>query len=264
MFKALLSGAFAAAIFAAPAMAAPASSPVFSWIITPDQDSCHTDIELMGRSNNPTIISLVSDGQHVLLRFTKDEMPNRAFLPIDIDKKPYSNLLTRMENPKVATMTLSDETLAALRKGGTLLIAWLQDEPVTASLAGSVQGLDDLKTCGAQVSAQYKAQQEAKLEQHQREQAEARAKQLADEQLAVVKAQKEAAEAEAEKANQEARRQQAEADALRQQQATADAERQRRAEEAQQEDEQQRYERRYYPQRPSYPPPGYYSPYPND
>ena len=261
MLKALLPGALAAAL-AAPAMAAPASAPVFSWIITPDEDSCHTDIELMGRSNNPILISLVSDGQKVQLRFTKDEMPNRAFLPIDIDKKPYSNLLTRMENPKVAVMTLSDDTLAALRKGGKLLIAWLEDEPVTASLAGSVQGLDDLKTCGAQVAAQYKANQQARLEAPQRADAEARAKQLAAEQLAAVRAQKEAAEAEAQKAAAEAKRQQAEADTLRQQQAAADAERQRQAEQAQEEEEQRAYQRRYYPPRPSYPPPGYY-PYPN-
>jgi hypothetical protein len=260
VFKALLWGALAAAC-AAPALAAPASAPVFSWIITPDDDSCHTDIELIGKSNQPILISLVSDGQRVALRFTKDEMPNRAFLPIDIDRKPYSNLLTRLENPKVATMTLSDETLAALRKGGTLLIAWLQDEPVTASLAGSEQGLADLKTCGAQVSAQHRAQLAAKEQARQRAEADARAQQLADEQLAAVRAQKAAAEAEAEKATQEARRQQAEADALRQQQATADAERQRQAQEAQRE---QAYRPRYYPARPSYPPAGYYQPYPDD
>ena len=260
MFKALLCGAVVAAC-AVPALAAPAAAPVFSWIITPDEDACHTDIELMGKSNTPILISLVSDGQRVVLRFTKDEMPNRAFLPIDIDRKPYSNLLTRLEDPKVATMTLSDDTLAALRKGGTLLIAWLQDEPVTASLAGSEQGLADLKTCGAQVSAQYKAQLAAKEEARQRTEADARAKQLADAQLAVVRAQKAAADAEAEKAAQEARRQQAEADALRQQQASADAERQRQAEQAQRE---QAYRQRYYPSRQSYPPTGYYQPYPDD
>lgn len=269
MFKALVCGALSAGAMAAPAMAAPAAAaPVLSWIITPDQDSCHTDIELLGRSNNPATVSLVSNGQQVLLKFTKDDMPNRAFLPIEIDRKPYSNLLTRMEDPKVATMTLSDDTLAALRKGGALLIAWLEDEPVTASLAGSQQGLTDLTTCGAQVAAQYQAQQQAKAQAEQRAEAEARARQLAQAQLAVVEAQKKAADAEARKASEEARRQKAEADALQaqqqqqqQQQADADAARQRQAQE---EEQQREYQRGYYSRRPSYPPPGYYDPYPND
>ncbi|HEX3700298.1 MAG TPA: hypothetical protein VHV27_06450 [Phenylobacterium sp.] len=258
MFKGFLSGAVAAAMLAGSAAAAPSPPPVFSWIITPDEDSCHTDIELIGRSNNPVIIALVSDGEHVLLRFSKDEMPSRAFLAIDINKRPYSNLLTRMENPKVATMTLSDETLTALRKGGTLLIAWLADEPMTASLAGSDQGINDLKTCGAQVAAQYRAQVAGKQEAQAREEAQAHAKQLADEQLAAVRAQKQAAEAEAAKAAEETRHQEAQDEALRQQQADADRQRQADA-------QRQEYMRRYYPPQPSYPPaPNYYRPYPND
>lgn len=258
MYKFLLPGAAAAALIAGAAHAAPAPSPIFTWIVTPDEDSCHTDIELVGKQGGePQIVSLASDGEHVLLRFTKDEMPKKAFLAIDVDRKPYSNLLTRMENPKVATMTLSDETLAALRRGGTLLIAWLADQPMSASLAGSEQGLNDLKVCGAQVSAQYRANLQAKQEAQARADAEARAKQLADEQLAVVRAQKEAAQAEAAKAEQETKRQQAQEDLIRQQQ--ADAERQRQAQQ-----EQQDYQRRYYPPQPAYPPsyqPGYYRPY---
>ncbi|MDB5443068.1 MAG: hypothetical protein JWP73_1444 [Phenylobacterium sp.] len=257
MIRYLLSGALAVAMLGGSAMAAPAASSVFTWIITPDEDSCHTDIELIGRSNNPAMISLVSDGEHVQLKFAKDEMPKRAFLAVDIDKKPYSNLLTRLD-PKVGTMTLSDETLTALRKGGTLLIAWLADEPVSAKLTGSEQGLNDLRICGAQVSGQYRAQVAARQDAQARVAAEARAKQLADEQLALVRAQKKAAEAQTQQVAQETRRQQAEADAQRQR---AEEEDQVRAAEAR----RQEYLQRYYPPRPTYPPPGYYRPpYPND
>ncbi|MDB5492941.1 MAG: hypothetical protein JWP86_278 [Phenylobacterium sp.] len=257
MIRYLLSGALAVAMLGGPAMAAPAGSSIFTWIITPDEDSCHTDIELIGRSNNPAMISLVSDGEHVQLKFAKDEMPKRAFLAVDIDKKPYSNLLTRLD-PKVGTMTLSDETLTALRKGGTLLIAWLAEEPVSAKLTGSEQGLNDLRICGAQVSGQYRAQVAARQDAQARVAAEARAKQLADEQLALVRAQKKAAEAQTQQVAQETRRQQAEADAQRQR---AEDEDEVRAAEAR----RQEYLQRYYPPRPTYPPPGYYRPpYPND
>ncbi len=62
-------------------------------------------------------------------------------------------------------MGLSDETLAAMRKGGVLQIAWLSEEAVRTSLAGAAQGVADLRTCGAQVSAQHRvrlaAQEEA-------------------------------------------------------------------------------------------------------
>jgi hypothetical protein len=265
VFKFLLPGAAAAALIAGAAHAAPAPSPVFTWIVTPDEDSCHTDIELIGKQGGePQIISLASDGEHVVLRFSKEDMPKKAFLAIDVDKKPYSNLLTRMENPKVATMTLSEETLAALRRGGTLLIAWLTDQPMSASLAGSEQGLNDLKVCGAQVSAQYRANLAAKQEAQARADADARAKQLADEQLAAVRAQKEAAQAEAAKAEEETKRQQAQTDLIRQQQ-QAETDRQRQAQaQAQADQERQDYQRRYYPTQPTYPPsyqPGYYRPY---
>jgi hypothetical protein len=256
VFRYVITGAFAAAALAGASQAAPAqaNNSVFTWIISPDDDSCHTDIELLGRSAEPAQISLASDGQQIVLKFTKDEMPKRAFLALDIDKKPYSNLLTRMENPKVGTMVLSDETVAALRRGGTLLIAWLGDEPVSAKLAGAQQGLNDLKICGAQVNAQYRAQAAARQEAQARAEAEARAKRLADEQVALVRAQKNAAEAQTQQVAEETRRQQAEADAKRQQ--TEDDQRARDAEAQRQE-----YLQRYYPQRPSYPPPGYYRPY---
>jgi hypothetical protein len=260
VFRYLVPGVLAAVAIAGASQAAPApaTNSVFTWIVTPDEDSCHTEIELLGKANEPAQISLASDGEHIILKFTKDEMPKRAFLAIDIDKKPYSNLLTRMENPKVGTMVLSDETVAALRKGGSLLIAWLSDEPVSAKLTGSEQGLNDLKICGAQVAAQYRANLAAKQEAQAREAANARAKQLADEQLALVRAQKEAAEAQAAKIAEETRQQQAVADAERQRQAT---EAQRQADQERAEQERQQYLQRYYPPRPTYPPPGYYRPY---
>lgn len=239
--------------------AAQAQGPnsVFTWIVTPDEDSCHTDIELLGKSTEPASISLASDGQQVTLRFAKDDMPKRAFLAVDIDKKPYSNLLTRMENPKVGVMVLSDETVAAMKKGGTLLIAWLADEPVSARLAGSDQGIADLKVCGAQVNAQHRANVAARQEAEARVAAEARAKQLADEQVALVRAQKKAAEAQAAKLAEETRQAQAQV------QAQAEAQRQQALEDERREAEQQRQEylQRYYGQRQAYPPQGYYRPY---
>jgi hypothetical protein len=246
----------AAAVSAGASIAAPSPGPnsVFTWIVTPDEDSCHTDIELLGKANEASSVSLASDGQQITLRFAKEDMPKRAFLAIDIDKKPYSNLLTRLENPKVGVMVLSDETVAALKKGGSLLIAWLADEPVSAKLAGSEQGLNDLKVCGAQVNAQHRANLAARQEAEARAAAEARAKQLADEQVALVRAQKEAAEAQAAKLAEETRQAQAQAETQRQQA----LEEQRRQDADQQ---RQEYIQRYYGQRSAYPPPGYYRPY---
>jgi len=267
VFRYLVPGLLAAATIAGASQAAPAAAPnsVFTWIVTPDEDTCHTEIELLGKANEPAQIDLMSDGEHIILRFTKDEMPKRAFLAIDIDRKPYSNLLTRLENPKVGTMVLSDETVAALKKGGTLLIAWLSSEPVSAKLTGSEQGLNDLKTCGAQVAAQYRANLAARQDAEARAAAESRAKQLADEQVALVRAQKEAAEAQAAKLAEETRQQQAAADAERQRQAMEEqrAERQR-AEDEQRLQYQQQQQQRYYPPRPAYAPPGYYRPYSRD
>jgi hypothetical protein len=264
VFRYLVPGVLAAATIAGASQAAPAAPPnsVFTWIVTPDEDSCHTEIELLGKANEPAQIALVSDGEHIILKFTKDEMPKRAFLAIDIDKKPYSNLLTRQENPKVGTMVLSDETVAALRKGGTLLIAWLSDEPVSAKLTGSEQGLNDLRVCGAQVSAQYRAHLAAKQEAETRAAADARARQLAEEQIALVRAQKEAAEAQTARLAEETRQQQAAADAERQRQAMAEQRAEReRADQERTDEERQQYLQRYYPPRPTYPPPGYYRPY---
>jgi hypothetical protein len=263
VIKYLLTGVLAAAVSAGAGYAAPSPAPnsVFTWIVTPDEDSCHTEIELLGKSTGPSNVSLASDGQQVMLKFAKAEMPKRAFLAIDIDKKPYSNLLTRLENPKVGVMVLSDETVAALKKGGSLLIAWLADEPVSARLTGSEQGINDLRICGAQVNAQHRANLAARQEAEARATAEARAKQLADEQVALVRAQKEAAEAQAAKLAEETREAQAQAQAQAQaaetqrQQALADERRQ------QAEQQRQQYLQQYYGQRSTYPPPGYYRPY---
>jgi colicin import membrane protein len=253
VLAALVSGAAAAAPLEAPA-----------WAIAPEDASCRTDIELTGRSGATVDVALVSDGQRVSLRFAKADAPAEAFLPIRIDQKPFANLVLRGGDAKVASMELSEETLAALRKGSTLQIAWLADEAVRASLTGSDQGLTDLKTCGAQVAARH----QAKLTQTQADQAradaDARAKAVADEQLAAARAQTAAAKAEqrrlaaeADKASAEADRQRALAEADRRR--TADAQRQAAADD----DDGYGYP---YQRAPRYPqqaaqPWGYYSPY---
>jgi hypothetical protein len=141
-----------------------------------------------------------------------EEVPERAFLPIRVDQKAYANLVLRSETPKVATMALSDETQAAMRRGGTLQIAWLSEEAVRASLAGAAQGLADLRTCGAQVSAQHRARLAAQEEVRARTAQEARAKAVADEQLKTARAQTAAAEAERLHQRAEADQAQAQAD----------------------------------------------------
>jgi len=254
---------------AATGAAPPAQPQAFTWVVTPDEDSCHTEIELAGRSGEPALVALVSDGQAVSLTFRKSEMPKKAFLALDIDRKPYSNLLTRLEDPTAGSMTLSEETLAALRKGGTLLVAWLKDEPVSAKLTGSEQGLNDLQVCGAQVAAQHRANLAARQDAESRAAAEARAKALADEQVALVRAQKAAAEAQAKQAEDVVRRQQAELDAQRQaldtERRALEDDRQRRDEAARQAQlDRDDYPPRYYPQRGARIAPGGYRSYPDD
>jgi hypothetical protein len=167
-----------------------------AWAITPEDAACHTDIELTSRSGAIAPIALISDGDHIALRFAKEGVPSQAFLPIRVDGKPYANLVQRVGEEGVAVMNLSDETLTALRHGKTLQVAWLSDEAVSASLSGAGQGIADLKTCGAQVAGQHRTR-EAELDaQRARQLAEARAKAVADEQLATAKAQTAAAEAE--------------------------------------------------------------------
>jgi hypothetical protein len=247
-----------------PAAAAALEAP--AWAITPDDGVCRTDLELVSRSGAVAPMALISDGEHVILRFAKEGAPQEAFLPIRIDQRPYSNLVQRTGEEGVQLMALSEETLAALKRGKTLQIAWLSDEAVSGSLAGAAQGITDLKTCGAQVAARKRAR-EAELDlQRARASADARAKAVADEQLAAAKAQTAAAEAERARVAAETRKANAEAEALaaqaEQARAYADQDRQRQIEA---ERERAAYARDYYyrdrapaPADPSW---GYYRPY---
>jgi hypothetical protein len=185
-----------------------------AWAITPEDAACHTDIELVSRSGAIAPVALISDGDHVALRFAKEGVPSQAFLPIRVDGKPYANLVQRVGEEGVAVMNLSDETLTALRHGKALQVAWLSDEAVSASLSGAGQGIADLKTCGAQVAGQHRAR-EAELDaQRARQLAEARAKAVADEQLATAKAQTAAAEAERQRLAAETQKASAQAEEL--------------------------------------------------
>jgi hypothetical protein len=184
-------------------------------VIVPGDAACRTELELIGRSGAVSPVALVSDGAQVSLRFAMEEVAERAFLPIRVDQKAYANLVLRSDTPKVALMGLSDETLAAMRKGGTLQIAWLSEEAVRTSLAGAAQGLADLRTCGGQVSAQHRARLAAQEEVRARAAQEARMKAVADEQLAAARAQKAVAEADRQRLRAEADQAQAEADRQR-------------------------------------------------
>jgi hypothetical protein len=213
------------------------------WVITPGDAVCRTELELTGRSGAVSPVALVSDGAQVLLRFAMEVPPERAFLPIRIDQKAYANLVLRSDNPKVAEMGLSDETLAAMRKGTALQIAWLSEESVRTSLAGASQGLADLRTCGAQVAAQHRARIAAQDEARAHAAQEARAKAVADEQLAAARAQTASAEAERQRLRAEADRAMAEAERAR-----AEVQRLR----AFADDDQQRAEYQRRPSQPAY------------
>jgi hypothetical protein len=221
----IIGGAMAVALVAGPAVAA-ARMAAPPWIVTPTDTGCRVDLELTGGSGAVTPVSLTSDGQLVSLRFAKDHLPSRAFLPIRIDGARFSNLMLRDADGS-GELVLSEETEAAMRRGATLDIAWLSDEPLSGSLAGSGQGLADLRVCGAQTAARHREAAAADQAAHDRAEAEARAKALNEAQLAAVQAQAAAAEAQ--------RRQVEEA-----------AERQRRAEAAQQERAYQEARQRAY------------------
>jgi hypothetical protein len=220
----MLGGAALSAIIVGWAAAAPGPLPAQAWVVSPGDETCRTEIDLMGRSGENARIGLVSDGSQVELRFEKDELPQRAFLPIRVDRKPFANLMIRREDPRQGAMTLSPETLDAIRHGKALQIAWLAGEPVSATLEGSEQGIADLETCGAQVAAQHRAEAAAAQAEKARAEAEARAQAVADEQLAAAKAQQEAAEATKARETAEAERIRAAAEAEREQ---ADAARRR-------------------------------------
>ena len=249
-----------------PAAAAALEAP--AWAITPEDGLCRTDLDLTSRSGAVAPVALISDGERVILRFAKEGAPPEAFLPIRIDMKPYANLVQRTGEEGVQLMALSDETLAAIKRGKTLQIAWLSEEAVGGSLAGAAQGIADLKTCGAQVAARKRAH-DAELEvQRARVAADARAKAVADQQLATARAQTAAAEAERQRVAAEARKANAEADAYAAQaeQARAYADERARQVQAQaQADQDRAYARdayyRDYRRPRSDPNWGYYRPY---
>ena len=213
---AILAGActWAGVVSAAPNPSVPRLETP-GWVILPGDASCRTELELTGRSGAVSPVAMVSDGGQVSLRFAMEEVAERAFLPIRIDQKAYANLVQRGDVAKIAVMNLSDETLGAMRKGATLQIAWLSEEAVRVSLAGATQGIADLRTCGAQVSAEHRARRAALDEARARAAQEARAKALADEQLAAARAQTAAAEAERQRLRAEADQAQAAADRQR-------------------------------------------------
>jgi hypothetical protein len=234
-----------------------------AWAIAPENGACHTDLELTSRSGAVAPVALVSDGEHVILRFAKEGAPAEAFLPIRIDQKPYANLVQRVGDEGVALMRLSDETLGALKRGRTLQIAWLSDEAVSGSLAGAAQGIADLRTCGAQVAAELRSHLAQLEAQRSHAAAEARAKALADEQLRAVRAQTAAAQAERDRLAAETRKANVEAEALaaraEQNQAYADQERARQLQVQRERAYAQQY---YYRDRPPPDPyTSYYRPY---
>jgi hypothetical protein len=253
---------------AGPSIAA--SLEAAAWAITPEDAACHTDLELTARSGAVAPIALISDGERVALRFAREGVPARAFLPIRIDGKPFANLVQRTGEEGVAVMNLSDETLAAMRHGKTLQVAWLSDEAVSGSLSGAGQGIADLRTCGAQVAGQHRMR-EADLEARRtRAEADARARAVADEQLATARAQTAAAEAGRERAAAEAQRASAQAEELAaqaaQQRAMAEQEQQRTLAEQDRQRAIAAQQRYYYGPSQAQPQPepapwGYYRPY---
>ncbi len=192
----LRAGVISTIVAAAVAGPAAAGLEASAWAITPEDAACHTDIELVARSGAVAPIALISDGEHVTLRFAKESVPTQAFLPIRVDGKAYANLVQRVGEEGLADMNLSDETLVALRHGKTLQVAWLAEEAVSASLTGAGQGIADLRTCGAQVAGQHRARLASLEAQRAHADADARAKAVSDEQLATARAQTAAAEAE--------------------------------------------------------------------
>ena len=259
MIRTIIGGAVTAALLSASSQAAAqgARQPALPWVVTPTDGGCRVELELTTSSGAVTPVTLVSDGQVTSLKFFKEDLPTRAFLPIRVDKRRFSNLMLRGEG-SAGELVLSEETEAALRRGATLGIAWLGGEPLTASLAGSEQGLVDLKVCGAQAAARHREQLAAEQAAREKAEAEARARRLSEAQLAAIEAQKAAAEAQ---------RRQVEEAAERQRRAEAQA-----AERAYEDERRRAYEAartaddeaRWYPPRPAYPYPApsrtYYPP----
>ena len=198
MIKMIIGGVAAAALLSGPALAAPARTPAKpagpasartpaarvqaatpTWVVIPTETGCRMDLELTARSGAITPVSLISDGQLVSLRFFKEDLPARAFLPIRVDRARFSNLMLRGE-AGAGELVLSEETEAAMRKGSTLSVAWLTEEPLSASLGGSEQGLVDLRVCGAQTATRHRERAAAELTERERAQAAAERQRRAD------------------------------------------------------------------------------------
>ncbi|MCR5872912.1 hypothetical protein LRS10_01085 [Phenylobacterium sp. J426] len=203
----ILALAAPAAALATAAAAAPSRPVAMPWIISPADAACRTQIELTSRSGAVTPVTLTSDGQVVSLTFAKPDLPERAFLPIRVDRNRFSNLVMRRADGVTGELVLSEETEAAMRKGQTLDIAWLSEEPVSATLAGSEQGLTDLRVCGAQIASQARARAAADAEAKARAEEDARKQAVVQAQLEAARAQTAAAEAQRQRVEQEAERQ---------------------------------------------------------
>lgn len=270
MIRSIIGGAAAAALLSNSALSAPprnaaaSHSPAPAWLVTPTETGCRVDLELVARSGAVTPVTLNSDGQVSSLKFFKQDLPARAFLPIRIDARRFSNLMLRGDGG-AGELILSEETEAAVRRGGTLGIAWLADEPLTASLSGSEQGLSDLKVCGAQIAVRHRDRMAAETAARERADADARARALNDAQLAAVRAQTAAAEAQRRQVEESAERQRR-LEAQAQERAYAEArqrayqdERRRAYEGAPREDDEDGWAPPpvYTQPRPYYPPPRY-------
>jgi len=123
------------------------------------------DLDLTARSGAITPIGLISDGQLVSLKFFKEDLPARAFLPIRVDRTRFSNLMLR-GYAGAGELVLSEETESAMRKGATLSVAWLTEQPLSVSLGGSEQGLVDLRICGAQTAAERQRRADGEVQSH--------------------------------------------------------------------------------------------------
>ena len=142
VIKSIIGGAAAAALLSGPALAAARQihamrASALAWVVTPTDTGCRVDLELAGRSGGVTPVSLISDGQLVSLRFFKEDLPARAFLPIRIDKARFSNLMLRGADGS-GELVLSEETEAAMRKGGDAGRG-LADRGAAAGLAGRIR-----------------------------------------------------------------------------------------------------------------------------
>lgn len=256
-----LAAAAALAAGGAPAALEAAIPAGLPWVVQPADAACRTQLELAARSGAVTPVTLISDGRVVSLTFAKADLPERAFLPIRIDRVRYSNLVLRQPDGVTGELFLSEEAEAALRKGAVLDIAWLAEEPVSVSLSGSDQGLADLRVCGAQIAAQARARAAAEAEAKARAEEETRREAVVEAQLEAARAQAAAAEAQRRRVEEEAERQRR-LEAEQRERLYAEARQRAYDEEAAArrrawEEEQSGYYRAPQPRYPTYPQPTY-------